>query len=63
MVTEIMLDLTMIIISTKNSLRLPVIIAGSIGLLDVEHFHIVGALVGDGTDRSTAGDVIAVTVA
>ena len=43
-------------------LRLPVIIARAVGLLDVEHLHGDGALVGDGTDGASAGDVIAVTV-
>ena len=33
-----------------------------VGLLDVEHFHSAGAHIGDGADRTTAGDVLAVTV-
>ena len=33
-----------------------------VGLLDVEHLHGAGAHVGDGADRTTAGDVLAVTV-
>ena len=41
----------------------PVIVAGSVGLPDIEHLHLVVALIGDGTDRSATGDVRAVTVA
>ena len=47
---------------TEIILRLPVIIARAVGLLDVEHLHGDGALVGDGTDGTAAGNVSAVAV-